>query len=101
MTALSKVALDRAVIWTFISSTPTRSSVAVRSRVTGVLCQPAAFAPGVAVGTRVGAVVSSGAGKGQGAAAPIPVNSTSTTLCPGSVVTSRVTVRVSPAASNQ
>ena len=39
--------------------------------------------------------------QGQEAAVPIPVNSTSTTLCPGSVVTSRVTVRVSAAASNQ
>ena len=37
----------------------------------------------------------------QEAAAPMPVNSISTTLCPGSVVTSRVTVRVSAAASNQ
>ena len=36
-----------------------------------------------------------------GATAPIPANSTSTTLCPGRVVTSRVTVRVCPAASNQ
>ena len=36
-----------------------------------------------------------------GATAPMPVNSTSTTLCPGSVVTSRVTVRVSAAASNR
>ena len=52
-------------------------------------------------GVRLSLQGAAGLTQGQEAAVPIPVNSTSTTLCPGSVVTSRVTVRVSAAASNQ